>query len=254
MTPPKKSADPSSENVDSTSASTVSENNNKKQNAKQRPRRTRRDWANSFRPHQHGLLLRKVVFRDGKRIEAIQQLYSSLLERCCPDQADPISLLFAELTGVDYWRLSQAVEFENNMFRQTQGCSFQAYDLPNLMRYIAMTRRNLEKNLEILLRLQNEAEDAGGFEFPEEAVQQQPSDGGSSSAPASNPALGKAQGSTEPATESAAVPSAPTPLDPSSPAQDSVPSASRAHGASDPSTPEVGNAGAKPTTELPTAA
>jgi hypothetical protein len=250
MTPPKNSKDPSSEKT-----STVSENNStKKQNAKADSRRPRREWSNSFRPHEHGLMIGKVASRNGRRVEAINELYKSLVARCCPDLADPISLLFAELAGIDYWRLSQAVEFENNLFHERRGCPFQSYDVPNLMRYIAITRRNLEKNIEILLQLQKEAEDAGGFEFPEEAVQPQSSDGGSSSASQSNPALDKAQGSAQPATDSAAVPSTGSAVDASSAAQDSASSDSEAHGAADASVPEAANAGEKPTTELPTAA
>jgi len=155
---------PAPKNVEQESSSTVSEHKtNTTENPKKNSPRRRRRW-NSFAPNEHGLLVTKVADLDGKCIPAIENLCASLIYRFDPGQNDPVSQLLVELVVADYWRMSQVVRYEKLRSGGGPDLIFCGYGISEAMKYLSLTRRNLDKGLETLLQLEKEAEAARELE------------------------------------------------------------------------------------------
>jgi len=174
------------ENVAATSDATVSRTQPKNPQPKSNTsRRSRRDWENSFKPGQHGLLVRNTVNSARKPVDAIQELYRSLIYRFDPDTTDVVGMLLVELTVVDYWRMSKALEYEQDSM--VRHCVLS--NMNTLTRYAAAARRNFDKSLQMLLQIEKENGEAAAFAL----------DSGASEAP------GSVTNSSQPSEASATV-------------------------------------------------
>jgi len=159
-----KLKNPVPENVEQTD-STVSEGkSNNKQNTNQPVRQLRRKAKNYFNPAEDGLLFVPLTYQnDGNAIPGVRHLYNSLIRRF--HTSDVVMVLMTELVVSDYARLGNAIKYEKQYLKPGIFCDGYRPDghMPTLTRYIGGTRRALEKTLQTMLELQNDAEEAESF-------------------------------------------------------------------------------------------
>jgi hypothetical protein len=227
---------PAPENVEHPSATTASKRTTETESdTPEGPARKRRKTASTFSPGLHGQLL-PLICDDGKDnvSEGIKKLYVSLMQSF--DYHNVVNALLIELALADYWRLSKGLDFEREMLSSSQ----RAYvfdrrgDMPVITRYVTVSRRNLDRSLQMLLQIDKESEEAGAF--PSETEEPAP------------------QASATPANEAPAAES-PAPVVQSGEANagntDNVPDAPSSAGASVPLTSEAG-ADPMPLASMPT--
>jgi len=230
------------ENVADKPAPTVSEHTtNHKQNSKKSKQPARRNAKSTFQPGQHGRLVPFIMYDgEGKAVKGLANLFNSLANRFNDD--DVVNTLLIELAVTDYWRLSQAVQIE-----ASRPGSIGFY--PQLTQYLTVSRRNLDRSLQMLLQLDKETAEAEASEAEteeaEKAETETATDAASPSQPAPTP-----ETSEEPSTPAASTTSAneAAAAEPQPTAVESTAVEAAAE------TLAVEGAGKKPATDLPAAA
>jgi hypothetical protein len=172
MPPQQKRNNAKPENVEKKPASTGSaRKTNNQPKAKTRSRVPRREWDNSYFPGMQGSLTSQIADEpDGTPDKAINQLHKSLIHRF--DMDDIVGGLMVDLLIADFWRLREAIILENQLKKEQRWWLYrQSGSLAPVMRYVSLSRRNLDQSLKMLGELEKEAAEAEAFEVEEGGIE-----------------------------------------------------------------------------------
>ena len=124
---------------------------------------------NWYHPELHGRILPLFLSTaDVKENKGKRKLFDSLLGRF--DAIDVVNVVLAELSVAEYERIARGLQFENNYL--TDGREWQYQHAYSIARYTNAARNNFIKNLQTLLKLQKESEEAEMCEFEVDDTEQ----------------------------------------------------------------------------------